>query len=322
MRTFVGRLIAGVTVAALLTVGAGVVQAAQAEQGAYVKLFSGMKADIAKTTDDIKAALKDAGFEVIASYENGVPEGCDFRAMTVVFTDPEYATKVLAGGPDKAFALPLRIGVYQDESGLNVAVVNPVHLDRVFFLNNSMDDAADKELGKIEDALKGIGKLTPTQIGQIRTEGELGGMGGGKFPEKIIDAATSDKSVADAAKALASGIADQKGWFTVYTYQPSDDVAIVGVTNTAETEGRAFYIAGDKRSEDDYKFPGLDHAAAFPIEVVVYKSGGKTTAHIVVEMWRMKLYFEDAGTWAFMKNMTMPGSIEDEITEAVQKALK
>jgi uncharacterized protein (DUF302 family) len=296
--------------------------AAKAEQGAYVKLFSGMKADIGKTTETIKTALTDAGFEVIASYENGVPEGCNFRAMTVVFTNGDYSSKVLAGGQDKAFGLPHRIGVYEDESGLNVAVVNPIHMNRTFYLNNSKDADAEAELGKIMDALKGVGNMVMVQAGQIRTEGEIGGMGGGRFPDKLIAAATSGKSVADAAKALADGISDKAAWHSVYTYQPNEKVAVVGITNTAATEGRAFSIAGDKRSGKNYKFPGLDHAAAFPVEVVVYESGGKTTAHIVVEMWRMKLYFEDAGTWAFMKNMAMPGDIEDEITAAVKAALK
>jgi hypothetical protein len=40
------------------------------------------------------------------------------------------------------------------------------------------------------------------------------------------------------------------------------------------------------------------------------------------EMYRMKVYFEDAGKWAFMKNMRMPGQIEDEIVEASLLKLK
>jgi hypothetical protein len=35
----------------------------------------------------------------------------------------------------------------------------------------------------------------------------------------------------------------------------------------------------------------------------------------------MKMYFEDAGKWAFMKNMGMPGSIADEISAQVRPAL-
>jgi hypothetical protein len=36
----------------------------------------------------------------------------------------------------------------------------------------------------------------------------------------------------------------------------------------------------------------------------------------------MKVYFEDAGNWAFMKNMRMPGQIQDEIVDMVNANLK
>jgi hypothetical protein len=39
------------------------------------------------------------------------------------------------------------------------------------------------------------------------------------------------------------------------------------------------------------------------------------------EMYRMKMYFEDAGMWAFMKNMKMPGRIEKEIVDVVSSGL-
>jgi hypothetical protein len=38
-------------------------------------------------------------------------------------------------------------------------------------------------------------------------------------------------------------------------------------------------------------------------------------------MFRMKMYFEDAGKWAFMKNVRMPGSIQDELGEQVKTGL-
>jgi len=41
---------------------------------------------------------------------------------------------------------------------------------------------------------------------------------------------------------------------------------------------------------------------------------------VVDTMFRMKMYFEDAGKWAFMKNMGMPGSVEDEIAAQVRAA--
>ncbi len=87
-------------------------------------------------------------------------------------------------------------------------------------------------------------------------------------------------------------------------------------------ERRAFKIAGEKRSSDSFKFPGIDHNAAFPIEVIVYKEGGKVKVVVLDGMYRMKVYFEDAGKWAFMKNMGMPGQIQEEIVEMVSANLK
>ena len=65
----------------------------------------------------------------------------------------------------------------------------------------------------------------------------------------------------------------------------------------------------------------VDHAAAFPIEVIVYPENGKVEAILLDSMYRMKVYFEDAGKWAFMKNMGMPGVIEDEVIDAVTSGL-
>jgi hypothetical protein len=39
-------------------------------------------------------------------------------------------------------------------------------------------------------------------------------------------------------------------------------------------------------------------------------------------MYRMKMYFEDAGKIAFAKNMGMPGSIERSIKDIILNACK
>ena len=146
-------------------------------------------------------------------------------------------------------------------------------------------------------------------------------MGGGPFPEKVVLSASSSKPLTDMAGAMAKGIADRSAWHVVYIYKPTADLVIVGVTNP-KTEGRAFGIAGEKRASGANGFPGLDHAAAFPVEVLLYKRGGSNSAMLLKEMWRMKLYFQDAGNWAFMKNMGMPGQIQDEIDAGIKRSLK
>ena len=68
--------------------------------------------------------------------------------------------------------------------------------------------------------------------------------------------------------------------------------------------------------------PGIDHVSAFPIEVIVYRDGGQVKVATLDGMYRMKVYFEDAGMWAFMKNMRMPGQIQGEIVEMSTSLLK
>ena len=293
--------------------------AAQKDQGVYVKVFDGMKANISDTAKKAGEALKAGGFEVLATYENGAPEGCKFRAMTIVFTKADYAQKVTSAGAEKAFALPLRFSLYEDEKGLNGAFMNPVSIDRTIFQGASMDGEALKVLDEAIAALRKTGPVSVKQIGQIRDSGDITGMGGGPFPEKVVKAASSSKSPAELADAL--GRVNSNGWHAIYTYKVSPSVAIVGLVK-ARTEGRAFGIAGESRSSSSYRFPGLDHAAAFPVEVVLVRQGNSTSALILKEMWRMKLYFQDAGNWAFMKNMGMPGQIQDEVEAALRTVVK
>ena len=290
-------------------------------QGVYVTLLSGLKADVGETAARAESALKGAGFAVLASFDNGVPLGCQAKARTIVFALEPWAAEVLSGGADKAFGLPMRLAVYGDASGATVALVNPVSLLRTFYASDAKDAAARKAVDDVAAALAPLGAVSPKQAGQLRDSGEIGGMGGGAFPDKIVAVLAPARPPAEVAEALKAGIADAAAWHAVYVYRALEDVFVVGVTN-ARTEGRAFGIAGERRATKANPFPGLDHAAAFPIEVVVTRKGAGSSVTLLKEMWRMKLYFQDAGNWAFMKNMQMPGDIQNEIEAAVRKAVR
>jgi uncharacterized protein (DUF302 family) len=297
------------------------VAAVEKTQGVYVTLLSGLKADVGETAAKAETSLKGAGFEILSSFDNGVPAGCGEKARTIVFASPGWSSEVLSGGSDKAFGLPLRLTVYGDAGGVHVALVNPVSLLRTFFASDAKDAAAQKAVEAVASALAPLGPVLPKQGGQLRDTGAIGGMGGGAFPDKIVPVLVSAKPPAEVAELLRAGIADASGWRAVYAYKASDDVFVVGLAN-AKTEGRAFGIAGEKRATEANPFPGIDHAAAFPIEVVVTKKGPGSSVTVLKEMWRMKLYFQDAGNWAFMKNMQMPGDIQNEIEAAVRKAVR
>lgn len=314
------RVFASAALAALLALPASAA-GIERTQGVYVTLLSGLKTDVGETAAKAEAALKGAGFAVLASFDNGVPPGCKAAARTIVFASEPWAAEVLSGGADKAFGLPMRLAVYGDAAaGASVALVNPVSLLRTFYASDAKDAAAQKAVDDVAAALAPLGAVSPKQAGQLRDSGAIGGMGGGAFSEKIVPILAPARPPAEVAEALKAGIADAAGWRAVYAYKASDDVFVVGLTN-GKTEGRAFGIAGEKRATQANPFPGIDHAAAFPIEVVVTKKGAGSSVTILKEMWRMKLYFQDAGNWAFMKNMQMPGDIQNEIEAAVRKAV-
>jgi len=97
---------------------------------------------------------------------------------------------------------------------------------------------------------------------------------------------------------------------------------IIGVTGEA-MESRAFQIvgSGSDGSRDGLACPGIDHASAFPLELVIARDGDRVRVRLIDAMFRMKMYFEDAGKVKFAANMRMPGSIENEIRDKVEESL-
>lgn len=300
-----------------------------AEYGVYVKVVEKAKGSFDEVSARVDSALKNAGWEVLATYNPGLPEGCPFRSRVVVFSSPSYAKSIMANGVKAAFALPLRAGIYEDESGINVAVLNPASINRTMIHETRLDDLSLSTINSIVDAIsKEVpGTVVKKQIGELRNKGRVGGMGGGDFLDKVeeVYAAQDDSDAAfrKVSESVRRGILEnKKNWKLLYTLDLSAHGALIFGVTEAKMEGRAFRIAGEKRSSDTYRFPGIDHNSAFPIEVIVYKDGGKVRVVLLDEMYRMKVYFEDAGKWAFMKNMRMPGQIQDEIVEMVTANLK
>ena len=96
---------------------------------------------------------------------------------------------------------------------------------------------------------------------------------------------------------------------------------LVGFTG-GPMESKSYSIVGPglDQSRAKYACPGLDHAAAYPIELLVVQEGSDVKVLLIDEMFRMKMYFEDAGKMKFAANMAMPGSIEDELRDLIEDA--
>ncbi len=298
------------------------------EYGVYVKVIEKAKGSFDEVSSRVDSALRKAGWEILGTFETGVPEGCRFRSRVIVFSSPSYAKSILSNGVKAAFALPLRAGIYEDETGINVAVLNPASINRTIIHETKLDGFSAGEMNSIVDAIARSvpGSVVKKQIGELRSKGKVGGMGGGEFLDKIEEVYSAPDSP-DLLKRVSENVKkgilqNKKGWKLIYTLDLSPNGAIIFGVTEPKMEGRAFGIAGEKRSSDSYKFPGIDHNSAFPIEVVVFKDAGKVKVAVLDEMYRMKLYFEDAGMWAFMKNMRMPGQIQGEIVDMIKADLK
>jgi hypothetical protein len=232
------------------------------------------------------------------------------------------------------FAVVDRINVFEDEGGVHVAVLNAESVNRTVL----MDDPAYADLSRAHvDALRAlvIGAVTGHAIhreyGERRSRGYIGKtmgvMAGGPFGEKVRDEAvvgSADwKAVADKVRQGLTRPGGKWGLHLAYELELPEQETVVFGSAGSPMDSKSFAIvgAGADDARGSHQCPGLAHAAAYPIEVVVARDGAAVKVRLVDTMYRMKMYFEDAGNWAFMKNMGMPGSIHDELAGQIKSGL-
>ncbi len=226
--------------------------------------------------------------------------------------------------PLGAFGLPLRVAVYSTPNqGIVVSMVNLPALARTFSGNSYVAYAV-----KINNYIKSIirkaigGKPSNTQYGPMRTGRFPGGIGGGSFPGSVVQisnySGSTNANLRGVADLVLKGIEHNNGgWHLVYKIEkPSLGFIEIGVTRNS-TERHSIEIDSSARATSSYKFPGIDHSPAYPVEILVYRAGNYTDVSILGEMWRMKYYFADAGMMAFMTHMGMPGSIQGSLKQMI-----
>ena len=296
----------------------------------YLKLVRGADMPFAQVASTLEAALSEAGWTILSRTDAGVdPSACSFKSRVVVAVPQGYGKRLLSYGSHAAFAVPIRFVVWEDEEGVGVGATNPMNLNRTI-----VDEASSPE--DWADVVRGIRAVTSkafprwtvnTEYGQERGNARIGRtmgiMAGGKFNDKLEDvlvrpaAGATPAAIADRLmKGLASVPGDWEwGIRGVYVLDmPEHGMTLLGVTGD-EVERRSFDIVkhGGDGERKDMACPGIDHAAAYPVEIAISVVGGELRIQLVDEMYRMKMFFEDAGKMSFAKNMGMPGSIEDEI---------
>ncbi|MEQ9105643.1 MAG: hypothetical protein RIE53_13210 [Rhodothermales bacterium] len=274
--------------------------------------------------------LSENGWEIVGTWDAASPEGCTSVATVFAGVHADASTDLSALNAETApFGMVDRWALIRDEEGAHVVVVNPVSIWRTVLLDHpSAVSSAEQHAARL---FAPLASGNAESRGQERSRGHIGKtmgvMAGGLFDERIGLLHHADgMSLETALDRIRTSFGDGAmtwGLDVKYVYHPDGaSWAVVGVSG-APMESKSFEIvgAGNRDQASGLACPGIDHAAAYPIELVVRSSGDGVDILAVDAMYRMKMFFEDAGKWAFMKNMTMPGSIADEIKTRLAASL-
>src|SRR3989344_2475256 len=271
------------------------------------------------------------------------------QARVYVITSPTYMEAAQGESPDTISAQILRIGVYEYGEGkkVHVNMGNPTAHAMVFYSGSKNYDkllAAAKAVGQeIRDVTSKVPSAqVPVQLEPVRAEKALNkfnGDGPAKMMAKFRNWKESQNEVegfkgkpddfaavvARVEKALGAsedkGAEDSSGWRLVSKIPVGSSAVYFGITNDY-TENKCIRINSDFRSDGkskDAPYPGVDHAPALPLEVLVVNDGKETRVVQYGEMWRMQLYFWDSGYMAFAKNTLIPSIIFSSIDTALRE---
>jgi len=297
-----------------------------------------------ETTAAVDAAFASSRLVLHAAHDVRVPDD-KHRARVYVLTSPAYADAAKEESARTVSAQVLRLAVYTqgDEQKTFINMANPVAHAMVFYSESSnyktLIAAAAKAAGEMHDLVSTVpGVAMATQQEPIRSEKHYRAFKGdgparmmAKFRnfrksqlEIMEDSAENfdavvEKVTAALSKRAVIGPEDSEGWEQLALIPVGDDAVYIGVSNPY-IEDKMIRINSrfrkDGKSENS-PYPGVDHVAALPAEILIIREGRKTLVLHYGQMWRMQLYFWDSGYRAFTANVGVPNrialSIEDTI---------
>lgn len=298
MKSFAGLLTAALT---LLPMSASV-QAAE-EYKPFI-LASRGAGDMTAKVNEVKDALKGAGFDIVADYEPLE------NSHVIIFTNDSLKS-IAAKSEYGGYAMAQRAAVTKVGNELQVSYVNPVYMAHAYRLKSDLANTADalaKALGKQQDfgASKGLSE---------RKLGKYHYTFGMEYFTDPYELATYG-SYSEAVKAVEKNLASNKvGVRQIYRIDvPGKEEAIFGVSMTAGPDGDQYM--DDKFQMGIVDFNELKGTPYLPYEIMV-------TGNRVVAMnmrFRMAVHYPDLkmmGDNSFMKLMPSPEAIRKALTEAV-----
>lgn len=297
-----------------------------------------------ETSAALEKSLSESKLKLQAKQDLKVPDNAQ-KTRVYILTSPAYMEAAKGAPPNTISAQILRVAVYQFGEGKKtyINMANPVAHAMVFYGDQKdypqLLAAAKTVAQEIRDvAAKVPGKAETVQLEPIRSEKTLkkfNGDGPAKMMAKwrnweesqipFIEGKPEDFAsiVARVEKALAAskdkGPDDSSGWRLITKVPVDANAVYFGISNDY-TENKCIRINSDFRGDGkakDAPYPGVDHAPALPLEILVINDGKTVRAVQYGEMWRMQLYFWDSGYMAFTKNTFVPSAIFNSIKDAV-----
>lgn len=282
---------------------------------------------------------------------------CGYRGHLLVFTSNEYVKMLTSFGNKYLTAGFLRVGIYETNEGIQVIIADPETINRIVFndLNDEQyNKAVNKTISyktkiletlhsmKLGDNIKEVREpkrdtedLRDASKDMIMMVGPMTFFDDeDQFPE--IYSQKNDKGIEGLEQLKQKLFTNIKNftpnqedkdyrwttdhkedlkWKVVGELYSSDKKAILFGLTRKQTEGVSFYIVGDETELNSC--PGIDHLTAYPIEVLMMMKDDKIVVHTAREMFRMDMYFWDAGMAAFMDHMSMPGILDESIYRAL-----
>jgi len=300
-----------------------------------------------ETSQVLEEAIAASELQLHAAHVVRVPES-EHQAKIYVLTSPALVTAAAAESPRTIPALVLRIAVFTsgDEQKTFVNMANPVPHAMIFFSKSSNYDALISAANAAAEEIRQLVTAIPGTAVSVQAEPwrkekkyrKYNGDGPAKMMAKFRDwqesqllltedsaenfEAVVEQVVARLSEGSISDAEETTGWEIISQIRVRDDVVHLGLTNPY-IEDRMVRINSRFRKEgksDLSPYPGVDHVAALPTDVLIVREGDATLVLHYGQMWRMQLYFWDSGYRAFTANVGVPDDIVDSIEEAVQPA--
>ena len=281
---------------------------------------------------------------------------CGNKAKLFVVSNDEYIKMLTSYGNKYLVAGFLRIGLYQTPKGIQLIITDPETINRIVFndldvtkynnvvnksikfKNNLLNDLnvltagtkMNKEMEPIrsaenlreasKDMFMMVGHMTlfqdTDQFPVIYMEKNTTGKAGLKnLIDKTLGNISKFKPNQDDVEYRWTSSPSDLNWeIKAQMYSPDSTAYLLGISRK-RTEAISFKIVGDETETN--KCPGIDHLCAFPVEVLIMMKGDQLIIQTQREMFRMDMYFWDAGMGAFMSHANMPSMLDDSIDRAL-----